>query len=63
MIKTEKFSTKCLENNYIENNLLCPIKDIKFEKEQNEKYNDYSKIQINDNEYLYYTNDYMSGKL
>ena len=63
MIKTEKFSTKCLENNYIENNLLCPITDIKFEKEQNEKYNDYSKIQINDNEYLYYTNDYMSGKL
>ena len=33
LIKTEKFSTKCLENNYIENNLLCPITDIKFEKE------------------------------
>ena len=61
LIKTEKFSTKCLENYYIEKNNSCPITDIKLEKEKNEKYPNY--IKINDNEYLYYTNDNKLGKL
>ena len=61
LIKTEKFSTKCLENYYIEKDISCPITDIKIEKEKNEKEQNY--IKINDNEYLYFSNDNKSGKL
>ena len=54
-IKTEKFSTKCLDNYYIQSNYICPITDIQLKKEKNNEYEKY--IEINGNEYLYYTRE------
>jgi len=62
-IKTQKYSQKCLENYYLEKNVICPITDIKLEEEPNDKYSNYNQIQISDNEFLYFTNDNKLGKL
>ena len=39
----------------------CPITDIKVEKTKSDIYKNY--IQLNDNEYIYYTNENKLGKL
>ena len=52
LIKTEKYSTKCLEYFFIKSSESCPIKD---------KYQNF--IKIDDEEYLYYTNENKLGKL
>ena len=61
LIKTEKYSTKCLENYYIEKNQLCPITDIKLGTKEDNIYQNY--IEINDNKYIYYTRENKAGKL
>ena len=61
IIKTEYYSTQCLENYYIKTNVSCPITDIKFENKKSSEYHNY--IKINDEEYLYYTNENKLGKL
>ena len=52
---------KCLENYYISNKDSCPITDIKLEKEKNNEYQNY--IKINENEILFYTTENKLGKL
>ena len=65
LIKSEKFSTKCLENYYIYTNETCPIKEIKITNRKFNEYNNY--IRITDykvgNQYIYYTNENKNGKL
>ena len=61
LIKTEKYSTKCLEHFFIESNESCPITDIKLEKTKKDEYQNF--IKINDEEYLYYTKENKLGKL
>ena len=61
LIKTSKYSTKCLENYYIDNDKSCPITDIKLGNKEDNIYENY--IQINENEYIYYTNENKLGKL
>ena len=65
LIKTQKYSTQCLDHYFIQANENCPITDIKLEEEKKsgEEYKNYSYIEISDNEYLYYTNDNKLGKL
>ena len=63
IIKTEKYSKKCIENYYIENDNPCPVTDIAFIEEQNDNCVVYNKVQISYDEHFYYTNDYKSGKL
>ena len=61
LIKSNRYSKQCLENYFIESNEACPITDIIFEKNMNDVYQNY--IQIDDSEYLYYTNENKLGKL
>ena len=65
LIKSEKFSTKCLENYYIYTNETCPITEIKITNRKFNEYNNY--IRINNykigNQYIYYTNENKNGKL
>ena len=61
IMKTNEYSTQCLENYFIKANESCPITDIKFEKTKSNEYHNY--IQISDNEYLYYTRENKLGKL
>ena len=61
LIKTEKYTIKCLEDYYINKNESCPITDIKLGNKNDKIYKDY--IQINENEYIFYTNENQLGKL
>ena len=61
LIKTTKYSTKCLENYYIGNDQSCPITDIKLGKKGDNIYENF--IEINRYEYIYYTNENKLGKL
>ena len=61
LIKTQKYSVKCFENYYITTNKLCPITDIKLGNKNDKIYNHY--IEINENEYIYYTKENNLGKL
>ena len=61
LIKTNKYSTQCLENYYIKTNESCPITDIKLGNKNDKIYN--NSIKINENEYIYYTNENKLGKL
>ena len=63
IIKTEKYSKKCIENYYIENNNPCPVTDIAFIEERNDECIVYNKVEIGGNEHFYYSNNYKSGKL
>ena len=65
LIKTQKYSIQCLEHYFILANESCPITDIKLEEEKKSEneYENYSYIQISNNEYLYYTNNNQLGKL
>ena len=63
IIKTEKYSKKCIENYYIENDNPCPVTDITFIEEQNDNCIVYNKVQVGYDEHFYYTNDNKSGKL
>ena len=61
IIKTDKYSTQCLENYFIKNGEVCPITEIIFDNKASNIYNGY--IQISNNEYFYYTNENKIGKL
>ena len=61
IIKTDKYSTQCLENYFIKNGEVCPITEIIFDNKASNIYNGY--IQISNNEYFYYTNKNKIGKL
>ena len=61
LIKTKKYSIQCLENCYINKGESCPITDIKLGNKNDKIYN--QSIQINENEYIYYTNENKLGKL
>ena len=61
LIKTQKYSIQCLENYYINKDESCPITDIKLGNKNDKIYN--QSIQINENEYIYYTNENKLGKL
>ena len=61
LIRTEKYAIKCLEDYYINKNESCPITDIKLGNKNDKIYKDY--IQINENEYIFYTNENQLGKL
>ena len=54
LTKTQKYSVKCFENYYITTNEVCPINDIKLGNKNDKIYINY--VQINDNEYIYYSN-------
>ena len=61
LIKTDEYSTQCLENYFIKTNESCPITDIKFERKMKNEYHNY--IKINNKEYLYYSKENKLGKL
>ena len=61
LIKSDKYSKKCLEHYFIHSNEICPITEIIFEKTKSNIYHHY--IQISDNEYIYYTNESKIGQL
>ena len=61
LIETEKYKTQCSENYFVESIESCPITDIKLQNEKNNLYENY--IEINNNEYLYYTKHNKTGKL
>ena len=61
LIKTEKYSTQCLENYFIRKNEFCPITDIKLGNEKDKIYQ--NNITIAENEYIYYTKEDKLGKL
>jgi len=61
LIKTEIYSKQCLKNYFIQEKEFCPITDIILEKTKSDIYKNY--IQLNDNEYIYYTNENKLGKL
>ena len=61
LIKTEKFSTQCLENYWIQSDESCPITDIYLGNKNDNKYQNY--IKITENEYIYYSKENKIGKL
>ena len=61
LTKTQQYSIKCFENYYITTIETCPINDIKLGNKNDKIYDDY--IQINDNEYIYYTKENNLPKL
>ena len=61
LIKTQKYSIKCFEYYYITKDGSCPINDIQLGDKSDKIYNDY--IQINENEYIYYTKDNNLAKI
>ena len=63
IIKTEEYSNECLENYFIKPNATCPITNIIIESKINEKYENYTRLKINDDLYIYYTNNDKYGKL
>ena len=63
IIETEEYSNECLKNYFIKFNEACPITDIILDNEIKDKYENYTRLKINENLYLYYTNNYKYGKL
>ena len=61
LIKTEKFSTQCLDNYWIQSDESCPITDIYLGNKNDNKYQNY--IKITENEYIYYSKENKIGKL
>lgn len=61
LIETEYYSTQCLKNYYIEYNMTCPITDRKLKNKNSSEYQ--NRIQINDEEYLFYTRENKLDKL
>ena len=57
IIKTEEYSNECLENYFIKSYEECPITDIILDNKINEKYENYSRLDLTPNSYLYYTNN------
>ena len=62
IIKTEEYSNECLENYFIKSYKECPITNIIIDNKINEKYENYTMLEVG-NLYLYYTNNYKYGKL
>ena len=62
IIRTEQYSNECLENYFIASNE-CPITNIIIEDRIYEKYENYSRLDLTPNSYLYYTNNDKFEKL
>ena len=58
LIKTTEYSIECLENYYILSSYSCPITNIIIEKKKTINHEGYKKLKINDDTYLYFTNNY-----
>ena len=61
LIKTEKYSTECLESFYIKKGESCPITDIIIGDKNDRLYNEY--IPLDNNKNIYYTKENKLGKL
>ena len=59
--KTRKYSIKCFENFYINENDIGPIIDIQLGNKDDNIYNNF--IKINENKYIYYSKESVIGKL
>ena len=53
IIKTEEYSNECLQNFFIKHNVTCPITNIIIENSINEKYENYTRLKIDDDIYIY----------
>ena len=53
IIKTEEYSNECLQNFFIKHNVTCPITNIIIESSINEKYENYTRLKIDEDIYIY----------